>query len=297
MKGCDPDDDRLDPGLRARVLARLGLAAPPGPDLEGLRGAYRAWCLAVPFDNVRKMIALRTSPAAPLPGRDAADFFDAWLAHGTGGTCWPSSNALYVLLRAVGLDARRITASMHDVGVQNHGSVIASTDGREWLVDSSSLTGVPLPLGPDLFVHDDPVLPVEVESIDGTHVVWTRTPPGMEYKPCRLQPTRASHADYLVGYERSRARSVFNHRLFARRNRPGELIVLAGETRHRLTSSGLESQRLAPEEVRDSLRHEIGLSEEIVARWVEAGGLEAVDPPDAPRPPRPARLPPSRRAS
>jgi arylamine N-acetyltransferase len=244
---------------------------------------------------VRKMIALRTSPDGPLPGGEAADFFEAWLAHGTGGTCWPSSNALHALVRALGFEANRITASMHDIGVQNHASEVVKIDGRAWLLDSSSLTNVLLPLGPAPFVADDPVLAAEVEPVDGTHVVWNRTPPGMEYKPCRLQPAPVTHAEYLAGYERSRARSVFNHRLFARRNHPGALVVLAGDTRHRLTSAGLESRRLAPEEICESLRRDIGVSDAMVARWVEAGGLEAVEPADAPRPPRPARLPPSLR--
>jgi len=42
----------------------------------------------VPFDNVRKLIHVKSGKAGPLPGGTAEDFFTAWLRHGTGGTCW-----------------------------------------------------------------------------------------------------------------------------------------------------------------------------------------------------------------
>jgi uncharacterized membrane protein len=76
----------------------------------------------VPFDNVRKLIALRLAHAPPLPGTYAADFFEHWLAHGTGGTCWSSSNALQMLLVALGFTTRRIAGSMRDLGIITHGS-------------------------------------------------------------------------------------------------------------------------------------------------------------------------------
>jgi N-hydroxyarylamine O-acetyltransferase len=291
------EPDGLNPALRDRVLDRLGLPAAPFADVEGLGEVYAAWCLGMPFDNVRKMTALRTAPAGePLPGGRADDFFGAWLAHGAGGTCWPSSNALFALLRSLGFDAHRITAAMHDIGLLNHASVRVSVGARHWVVDSSSLTAVPLPLGDEVFVHDDPVFHVEVEPMDGTHLVWTSTPPNTGFVPCRLQVVPVAHGDYLAGYERSRERSPFNQRLYARRNRPGELLVVVGHTRFSRTRAGLESRRLSPEEVCDCLRSDIGLSGALVEQWVRAGGLEAsFEPASGPTPPRPARLPPSRR--
>jgi N-hydroxyarylamine O-acetyltransferase len=291
--------DGLKPWLRERALERLGFATAPAADLQGLATLYAAWCRQVPFDNVRKMIALRSGPGGqPLPGGRAADFFEFWLAHGAGGTCWPSSNALFALTRALGFDSRRITAAMHDIGIRNHASVRVTVDGRDWLVDSSSLTSVPLPLDEAVFVHDDPVFVAEVEKVDGTHVVWTNTPPKMLYVPCRLQRGSVEHGDYLAGYEASRERSPFNHRLYARRNRPGELLVLVGNMRFSRTRAGLESRSLSREEVCDSLRTDIGLSEVLVDRWVAAGALEAsFEPPSGPKPPHPLGLPPSLRGA
>jgi hypothetical protein len=97
-------------------------------------------------------------------GNPAEDFFTAWLEHGTGGTCWPSSNALFALLEALGFEARRVAGSMYDLGVRNHGSVKVRLGGRDWLFDSSMLTIEPLPLGDGVLVHGNPVVPVEIGS-------------------------------------------------------------------------------------------------------------------------------------
>jgi arylamine N-acetyltransferase len=242
------------------------------------------------------MIALRTGASGLLPGTHADDFLESWLAHGTGGTCWPSSNALFALLHAAGFHARRVAASMRDLGVVSHGSVKVRVDGRDWLVDSSMLVNTPLPLGDGVFVGDDPVWPVDVEATNGTHVVWWQAPPSPAYLPCRLLMDPAPFQEYLDGYERSRERSPFNQRLYARRNRPGELVMLIGRTRFSRRKAGVTSRDLTAHELRQAMREEIGLSEALVDRWVACGALEAsFELPAGPPPPPETRLPPSTR--
>jgi N-hydroxyarylamine O-acetyltransferase len=291
------DSLRLPADLAGRVLEHLGFQHPPPLDLVGLSELYRAWCMRVPFDNTRKMIALRTKADGPLPGAHEEDFLERWLADGTGGTCWPSSNALYAVLRSAGFDARRVIASMRDVGVLNHASVKVFIEGRDWLVDSSMLLNAPLPLGPGVFVGDDPVWPAEVEASNGSHVVWWHAPPVVEYLPCRLLMDPAPFHEYLDGYERSRERSPFNHRLYARRNRPGELVILVGRTRYVRRSAGVTARDLDAGELKQSLREEIGLSAEVIDRWIGCGALAASfePPPTASPPPVEPGLPPSRR--
>ena len=306
--GCRPADggspDACSPSigycpiiLQNVSCARLGFAGRPSRDLEGLTAIYRAWCQQVPFDNTRKLIALRTGAAGTLPGAHADDFLEHWLAHGTGGTCWPSSNALCAVLETAGFEARRVAASMHDLGVPNHASVKVRIDGRDWLTDSSMLLNAPVPLGPDLFVGGDPVWPVEVEASDRTHVVWWQTPRGDDYLPCRLLVDPASSQSYLDAYERSRERSPFNQQLYARRNRSGALVMLVGCTRYRRTAAGVESQDLREDALRQSLREEIGISALMLDRLAESGALAASlepMPQDSPRGPHHG-LPPSRR--
>ena len=81
----------------AAVLDRLGVET-SRPDLVGLHAVYAAWCGAVPFDNVLKMIYLAEGRTGPLPGSTAESFFEAWLACGVGGTCWAGNGALHDLL-------------------------------------------------------------------------------------------------------------------------------------------------------------------------------------------------------
>ena len=106
----------ISENLRLRVAKRLGLEPRLETNIQGLYALYGAWCRKVPFDNVRKLIALRTGDAGPLPGGDATDFLENFLEHGTGGTCWSSSNALFELATAFGFRARRISGSMRDLG-------------------------------------------------------------------------------------------------------------------------------------------------------------------------------------
>ncbi len=281
---------------RDRILESLGLGEVPSPDLHGLRELYGGWSASVPFDNIRKMIALRTGEA--LPGHSAEDFFESWLRDGVGGTCWPTSNALYALSIALGFDSRRIAASMRDIGIINHGSIKVRIDGRDWLIDSSILCNTPLPLGEEVFATGDPVFEVEVEQVDGTHIVWTHTPPHTEFMPCRLMVDPADGELYRERYEASREVSPFNQRLYARRNRPGRMVVLLGNTLFIKTEEGIDSAELTREGVCEALRDLIGLSGELIKRWVDAGCLEAsFEPPSGPKPPPFEGKPPRQRIS
>ena len=150
---------------------------------------------------------------------------------------------------------------MRDLGIVNHVSVKVVLDGREWLVDSSLLSSVALPLNDEVFIHDDPVFSAEVEPDDSTHVVWSHTPPNSTWLRCRLSQEAASHASYLARYEESRVRSPFNQRLYARRNRLGELVVLLRSTRFTETVEGVVSRDLSADELCKALHRDIGLSE------------------------------------
>ena len=67
----------LSEGLVERILERLDLRSRPDVSREGLATLYSAWCQRVPFDNVRKLIYLRSGASGPLPGDDPAAFFEA----------------------------------------------------------------------------------------------------------------------------------------------------------------------------------------------------------------------------
>lgn len=269
--------------------------APPA-DLDGLRSTYAAWCLSVPFDNIAKVIALRTTPEQPLPGMDASEFFERWLQHGVGGTCWTTANAICELLLSLGFGARRVAGSMRDSGYLGHGSVKVRIDDTDWLVDSSLLTDIPLPITNDVFIADDRVFGSESEPTgDGNHIVWADLPPNPTLIPCRLLVDPTDHAYYVERFEASRTRSPFNAHLYIRRNRRAERLVINAKTRILKTTEGTEKRDLSGEALCDSLVSEFAISEELVSKWRDCGGLEASLAPEGP-PPAPITLvPPSQR--
>jgi N-hydroxyarylamine O-acetyltransferase len=293
LSGANP----LEPALVESVLERIGLTTSPSIDLGGLREIYGAWCAHVPFDNVAKLLALRESPDAPLPALSAARFFERFLQHGTGGTCWPSSDALCSLLESVGFPACRVAGSMRDTGIVSHGSVKVTFGSDDWLVDSSLLTNAPIPLSDEVFTSDDPVFEFEVERVDGTHIVWSDLPPSPSWIPCPILVDPAAPDFYETRWQASKLRSPFNERVYARRNRPGELLVISANRRISKTSNRIDARELNARELCNCLRDEIGVSGEYVKAMLESGIIDASMKPSSAEPPPPITAkPPSKRS-
>ncbi len=258
--------DVLDRDLRDRVLARLGLAAAPAATLAGLNEAYRAWCHGVPFDNVRKRIALARGTSGPLPGGHARDFFEAWLSHGTGGTCWPSSQGLFALLASLGFDARRATASMRDMGVPNHATVFVRIDGEDWVADTAMLTNTVFRLRRgESYRVETPPRPLRIEAVEDRWRIWLEFDGRPEPFPCRILEDPVEHALYLERYEISRELSPFNTALYAQRNTRSGRVAFLGSTRIETRLDGSRTaEPLAPEPLRAALTQDIGLSKAIL---------------------------------
>ncbi|QJR37445.1 arylamine N-acetyltransferase [Gemmatimonas groenlandica] len=265
--------DTLPAPLRDELCARLGVAL-EAPTTSQLTRVYDAWCLHVPFDNVRKLIALREAHAPPLPGAQAADFFTHWLSDGTGGTCWSSSHALWSLLTALGFRARRIAGSMRDTGIVTHGSVIVTIDQQEWLVDSSALTSRPVPMSTGAYRDTDPVFATEWQREGDTHVLRFAGAPGPELTPCRflVDPTDSAYVQHR--YELSRTFGPFNHFTYARRSVRDGFVVLRGPVRYHRTAQGMASRPLDRDGILHVLAHDIGISPAMLQRYEACGALD-----------------------
>ncbi|MGZ4677840.1 MAG: arylamine N-acetyltransferase, partial [Acidimicrobiia bacterium] len=205
--------ETLTPATRDAVLARLGFADRPPVDRSGLDAVYLAWCRTVPFDNLVKLVDLRTG-TAPFRNDLPEDFFALFLAHGAGGTCWPSSRALAALLRSLGFELTLGSAAMGDElfgPVHSHGTIIATVGDEQLWVDTSMQTDLPVPLVPGAATAlDHPLRPVRVEPVgDAWRVHWTTgTNPGE--LGCLLLDPDVTGAHYSARYEWSREMSPFN---------------------------------------------------------------------------------------
>lgn len=270
--------------LLERVLNRLGFSERPEPTLENLALIYASWCRRVPFDNVRKMIHVQAENPAPLPGDTAEDFFEAWLKHGTGATCWAGAGANHALLETLGFDARRSIGTMMVVPdlPPNHGTVLVRFGEDGYVVDSSMLHAQPLRLednAPTRIAHG--AWGVSSTWREQRAHVWWRTPLKPEGFECRFERFDATADDFRTAHERTRGWSPFNFETSARINR-GEKVFSLG-LGHSVTFHADGSLTRVPvtmEERNRQLIETFGLSEEIVAQL----------PPDRKTPPPPGTL-------
>ena len=273
--------EKLPQDLLERVLARLGFQSLPEPIYADLAAIYASWCRKVPFDNVRKLIHARAANPAPFPGSDAEDYFTAWLAHGTGGTCWAGAGAMQALLSSLGFDSRRGVATMMvapDIP-PNHGTVRVAIDGENYLMDTSILCGVPLHLLEDAeTVVGHPAWGLTCAKREGNwHIAWRPLHKTNGFE-CRLEHFGAAHSDFQSLYEGTRGWSPFNYELTARINKGEEVIGAAfGQAITFATDGTVSSRPISTEERNRLLIEDIGLSEEIVSRL----------PADIPTPPPP----------
>ncbi len=264
----DAREDAISEELLDQVLERLSFSDLHEPDLAGLAALYREWCRRVPFDNVRKLIALSGSEAgsALLPGTGAEDFFQAWLRHGTGGTCWPTANALHVLIRGCGFSSRRVAASMAETGEPTHAMTVVTIGESEYLVDSSMLTDSPVeldPARPTRTTH--PVFGTEAEPVEEGWRFQFPLPFAEATMSCRtISPDGVDHAYFSERYEISRVFSPFNVNVSTRRNDGDSVISYGGAKRFVRSPAGVDESDLSGDALRAALIEELSMSEEII---------------------------------
>jgi N-hydroxyarylamine O-acetyltransferase len=257
------------------VLTKLGLDHRPDADAAGLATVYAAWCERVPFDNLVKRIHLVTGSLEPFPNGTAEAFFALYRKHGTGGTCWPSSNALHALLVSLGFETRRASGAMRDDRygpIHTHATEIVTLDSHEYWVDTSMLTHVPLPLRQGTVTqierdHD----PVRAEPVGDLWRVWWELPSNGEPIACLLLDDSVGEPHYLARYEASRELSGFNDAIYATRVTASGKVNISKGVLYERTAAGI-TQRDMGDDRTDILVEEFGYSPEIIARL----------PPDSP---------------
>jgi N-hydroxyarylamine O-acetyltransferase len=258
----------MTPHLVEQVLQKLGFGALPGNDLTGLTAIYGRWCRKIPFDNIQKRLFYSGPAQGPVPGHDSEDFFQKWLAYGTGGTCWANSHAMHDLLEALGFDVVRVAATMlatPNVIGPTHGTVFARVDNRRYIVDGSMHTELPVPVeegGPQEVHH--PAQRVHLEHREGHwHVRWhpAHRPDGLW---CRVEMVDVPKEQFNEYHERTRVRSPFNASLYVRVNHPEQTTTIASGEKVVMKLDGKPSKTpLNGEQRAQVLIEEFGIAEEL----------------------------------
>lgn len=269
----------MDRRLVDTVLARLGVER-PSLDLAGLRVVYSAWCGSVPFENTLKLIHIAEEQPGPLPGSTTESFFDAWLEHGTGGTCWAGNSALHDLLAALGFAVERAIATMlptPDIRGPNHGSVVVSLDGDRWIADASILSGEPIRIAVPREI-DRSLSPPRFDLVDGKPAVFWRILRAPDGFPCRIDRIGADRSEFDLLHQRTAAWSPFNYQLSARLTRANVSFGVEAGQRFLIHPDGtFDASPLEGEERLRFLVEHMGIAEAIALRV----------PADRPVPPRP----------
>ena len=268
-------DPTLSPDLVGKVLLKLGLTDRPSLDLAGLNALYAAYCGSVPGDNIQKRIWFAGDQTSSLPGGEPSEFFGNWLAHGTGGTCFPINGGMCALAQSLGFDSRRIAGSMLVEGFthsDNHGSVLITLDGVDYLVDAQIaafkvlplVAGTPTSTGEDL--HDISAVPI---GGGGFEVLWYSGVNREEPKTFRTRREYdpVDHTFFLEAYERtkSKGRDLFNYALYICRRFPDSIVTLGRKNKMTVgPDNSITKMELTDAERKRVLVEEFGLSEEIV---------------------------------
>ncbi len=272
MTDSNVSDPVLSPDLLERVLAKLGLSDHPPPDRDGLNALFAAFCgKAAAVDNILKRIWLTGNRTTPLTGGYPTEYFENWLAHGAGGTCYPTNGAVYALLSSLGFDARRIAGCivMDEYPGTNHGSVVVSLDAVDYLVDGNFGAFEALPLVPGRGtstrqgLHQIKAVPVE----DGFEVIWYTSINREEPLTFRTEPEHdpVDHNFFLKYYDETKKISVFNDTLFICRRYPDSIVTLGREKAVVGADNTLTKSEISDTERKRVLVEEFGISEEITA--------------------------------
>jgi len=267
----------MNPKLVEQVLQKLGFSNRPESDLNGLSAVYGRWCRKIPFDNIQKRLFYTGPAEGPVPGYNSTDFFQKWLAYGTGGTCWANTHAMHDLLASLGFDVVRGAGTMltsPDAVGPTHGTAIVSLDDRQYLVDGSMLTERPIPIEEGVIRGTGhPAERIRVEHREGCWHVWWHSAHRPDGVWCRIEKIDVPRAEFDQYHERTRIFSRFNSSLYVRLNQPTTTKTIAFGEKVIIKSDGQLSRTTLSDELRTrSLVEEFGIAEE----------LAAILPPDEP---------------
>ncbi len=249
-------------------MVALGVRSAPN-DAAGLGEVYRQWCRRVPFDSLRKRVFQAAGAAGSVPGWTADEFLAGWLDDGTGGSCWSTSLGLHAVLDHLGFDARLVAGVMlTDPDTRpNHGTVVVTIEGDEWLTDSSMLFDTPLRLPPagQTVERAHAVHPVSAIG-EGDHWVVTWRPAHADVAVgCEIDRAAVDPASWDRAHDRTRVYSLFNQALYARRNTADGIVAYGrGNLVERGPDGALSKRPVPPGEVRATLVERFGYSERIV---------------------------------
>ena len=269
--GLARSEMHLSPTLVERVLEKLGLPNWPALDLNGLNSVYAAICGSIPFDNVQKRIWFASDRTKPVTGGDPVEFFENWLKHGTGGTCWAGNGGMYAIAHALGFNARRMAGSVivpnYPSGA-NHGSVLVTLDGIEYVFDhtfggfqaAALIPGNRASTGTG--IHSVEVVPVQGGFEIFFHLGWTED--ALAFRT-EAEHDPVDHDFFVSRYDNASRVGFFNDSVMISRRFADSIVTIGRGYKLVLSTAGLKKAALTKAQRDQVLIEELGLSPEVVS--------------------------------
>lgn len=243
----------------------------PTLDLVGLNQLYAAISASIPFDNIQKRIWFASDRKKPVTGGDPREFFENWVRHGTGGTCWAGNGGMFALARALGFQARRMAGSVIVANYPqggNHGSVLVTLDGIEYVFDHTFGAFKVAPLTPGnrastgTGIHNIEVIPVDGGFEIFFHLGWTE-----DALPFRTEPEHdpVDHSFFLARYDHASRVGFFNDTLLISRRFVDSTVTIGRMNKIVISAAGLTKTALTTDHRDEVLIQELGLSPEVVS--------------------------------
>jgi arylamine N-acetyltransferase len=151
----------------------------------------------------------------------------------------------------------------------NHGSVVVTLDGVDYLVDGNFGAFEVLPLMPGRTTSTGPGLH-QIEAVpveNGFEVIWYTSINREVARTFHTEPEHdpVDHAFFLAQYDETRNISVFNDTLFICRRYPDSIVTLGREKAVVAADNTLTKTEISDTERQRVLVEEFGISEEVAA--------------------------------
>lgn len=220
----------LDAATRNRLLHRVGLAAAPAPNADGLRAVHRAFVSHVPYED----LSVQLGEYEPL---DEQALVQRFLHGGRGGYCFEANTVLRALLKALGFEVERREGIVAQRGAHlrgeltNHMALVAHTpDAGSFIAEAGLGEGPldPLPLTPGVVTSGAFELAIERER-DGWWIAQHRygSIPGFWFSdaPATLESFQTHHRRLSTSAE-----SGFVQTLVVQRSFDDRIVTLRART-------------------------------------------------------------------
>ena len=281
---------RLSPARLDAYYARIGIDAPPAPDLAALRAIHRAHALAFTWEASDAFLQ------QPEGGIDPALAFERMVTGRRGGWCYHMNGLLGAALAGAGFRVRRLCGAVHraligDAVIGNHLALRVELEDGPWLVECALGDAMPAPVPLRIGRYEEGFLDCALEAADGGWLRYRNHRHGMA-SSFDFRPEGEDEATLaaMEVWMRTDPGSPFTGTLVLMRHFPDRVESLTNRTRRTLTADGIGERILADEaDFARELAGTFGIDHpDVPALWAKTGAVLAAAQEAAPRPANPA---------